>query len=320
MSNDFKYTPAQVGEVAMTLAKGAFQLASLVTRYGPDEFTSGRGDTVFLNVPGVLTASSRALDDVTTSIVLDSLSEREEPIKLATHAISAVGLSEKDLSLDLVDFGRQVLAPQTDAVVDKIESAIERVLAGLPVTDADYSASDPIALFSAARRELRNRGIDVAAEKLVAIVGGNVVDALFDSGALDFDKTGSADALRDGSLGRIRGFEAVESGKVAADEVVFMTTGALYLASRAPKVPEGAPFGQIVNAGGFSLRYLRDYDPMHTQDRSVVSTFVGAGVMPLYKVNRTPESGKQGDTGYARSTVSLDSVTGGAVVKFDTAA
>jgi hypothetical protein len=323
MSNTFnQYTAQQVAEVAAALTKGTFRLASLVAKYGDSSFKEGRGDTVYLNVPGALTAHSRALDDVTNSIVMDSLAEAQEPVKLDVHAYSALGLSEYDLSLGIENFAGQVLKPQVDAVVDKIESTIEAVLAGI-VDDASitYSAADPIKLFTAGRAALRAKGIDVAAADLVAIVGSSVADDLLDSGALDFDKTGSADALRGGSLGRVRGFETLESGRVQAGEVIFMTREALYLAHRAPAVPAGAAFGQTVNGEGISLRYLRDYDPSKTQERSLVSTFIGAGILPLYRVERTQDVGvKQGDGGFVAGSATVTEVAGGAVVKINTAA
>jgi hypothetical protein len=258
---------------------------------------------------------------VTTSIVLDSLTESQEPVKLNVHAYSAVGLSEYDLSLGLQDFSKQVLLPQVDAVVNKIETAIEVTLSGLTEdTTIAYDPTDPVKVFSAGRRALSNKGIDVSSADLVAIVGANIVEDLFDSGALDFDKTGAADALRSGTIGRVRGFEAIESGRVGDDEVIFMTRTSLYLAHRAPAVPLGATYGETVIQDEISLRYLRDYDVTKTQDRSLVSTFVGVGVMPLYKVERTEDVGKQGDVGYVAGSAVVTEVAGGAVVKVITTA
>lgn len=320
MTSSFNYTAAQVAEVAIALANDSFRLASVVTRYGENEFRPGRGDTVYLSVPGALTAHARLLDDVTNAIILDSLTESQEPVKLGTHCYSAVPLSEADMSLNITDFGKQVLAPQSDAVVDKVESAIENVLSAVTPTTATYDPTAPVKVFTAGRAELRSRGIDLAAADLVALVGANVVDDLLESGELDFQKTGSPDALRNGSLGRIRGFETIETGRVGDDEVILFPRSALYLAHRAPVVPEGASFGQTLNRDGFSLRYLRDYDPIHTVDRSVVSTFVGAGVLPLYRVERTQDTGTQGDAGFTAGSATVTEVPGGAVVKIDTAA
>lgn len=321
--NDFNlYTPNDAGGVALALTKLQFRLASVVARYGDDRFKEGRGSTVFLNVPGALTAHSRALDDTTNAIVLDSLTEAQEPVPLDVHSYSAVGLSDYDLSLGLQDFAKQVLVPQVDAVVDKVEATLEGVLAAVTVDAAlTYDAAKPVKLFTAGRAALRAKGIDVAAADLVAVVGANLADALLDSGALDFANTGATDALRGGSLGRIRGFETIETGRIGADEVVFMTRDALYLAHRAPASPLGASFAATVRNEGFSLRYLRDYDPSHTQERSLVSTFIGAGVLPLYKVERTPDSmPRQGDAGFTAGTATVTEVPGGAIVKATIAA
>jgi len=316
------YTAQEAGEVAIALTNGALRLATIVKHYGADRYREGRGNSVYLSVPGALTAHSRALDDTTNEIVLDSLTESQEPISLDIHAYSAVGLSDRDLSLGIQDFASQVLLPQSDAVAARIEAALARTIAGVETTPIPkpYDETDPIRTFTLGRAALTARGIDVAEADLVCVVGSNVTGHLLDSGALDFGKTGESDALREGKLGRVRGFETIESGRIGADEIVFMTSSALYLAHRAPTVPPGASFGQTVTKDRLSLRYLRDYDPRFTQARSLVSTFIGVGVLPLYRVERTEDIGKQGDPGFVAGDATVTEVPGGAIVKFDTAA
>ncbi|WIE76548.1 P22 phage major capsid protein family protein [Curtobacterium sp. MCSS17_007] len=325
MANSFNpnYDARQIAEVAMALYRDNARLASLVAVYDESKFQTGNGNTVYLTVPGALTAHSRGLDDVTNAIVLDAINETREPITLDVHAYSAVALSEADLSLEIGDFSAQVLAPQVDAVSDKIETAVANVIAGIdPEDGVSFNASNPVTLFTKGRSILRARGVDVAAEDLVAIVGSNVADALLDSGMLDYQATGTEDSLRTGALGTIRGFQTVESGRVDDDEVVFMTASGIALAVRAPEVPAGAPFGALVQDPntGMSLRYLRDYDVNTTRDRSLVSTFVGAQVAPLYRVDRTQDTGKQGDNGFTAGTAAVTRVAGGAVAKVSIAA
>jgi hypothetical protein len=310
MSVFVNHTPAQLGEVAIGLANSGFRLGQYVTRYTDKDFRAGGGRTAYLAVPGALTARSRALDDVTSSIVLDEITEQSSPVSLASHYYSAVPIGDAELTLEIQDFGRQVLAPQVDSIVDKVEKSIADAIAGVTPTGATYSSAAPSSAFVRGRRELRNRGVDVAVEPLVAFVGGNVVDDLLETESLSYAKTGSADALRKGSLGALHGFELVESGSIGADEIVFTTRSGLYIATRSPIVPEGASFGAIVQKDGLSMRYLRDYDATKLVDRSVVSTFGGAGISPLYDVTRNYETGE----------TTIDAVPGGAVVKFDTAA
>lgn len=325
MTNNLNpYTAQQAGMTALAIAKGGLRLATMFAIFGPDRYKQGRGNTAYLTVPGVLTAHGRALGDTTNSIVMDALSEAQEPITLDVHAYSAVNLSEYDLTLGLDSFTSQVLGPQADAVAAKIESAIEEALAGV-VEDATivYDAAKPVSLFTKGRAALRAKGIDVAESNLVAIVGSKVADDLLESGALDFASTGTADALRDGHLGRIRGFDSIESGRIKSTEVIFTTRDGLYLAHRSPEVPEGVSFGATVSAGqGIGLRYIRDYDATKASDRSLVSVMVGAGIMPLYKVERTDDTPgkKQGDVGFVAGSATVTEVPGGAVVKVDTAA
>jgi len=307
------YTATEIGQCAIAGIKYALAIGGHVARYTAADFLPGHGGKAYLRIPGALTARSRDLRDETTAVVFDKIAENRISVDLTKHLVSGVALGDAELTLDLKDFVKQVLLPQTDAIADGIEKVLADVLDGVTATDASdgYNEAAPAALFTKGRRALRDRGVDVANEKLVAFVGGNIVDALLDSGALDFSKTGDADALRQGTLGRIHGFTAVETSRgIGADEVVFTTASGIYLATAAPVVPEGANFGETVTKDGLTVRYLRDYDASTLRDRSVVSTFVGAGITPLYEVQRDYDTGE--------ATVS--DVEGGAVVKLTTAA
>ncbi|MEX8057404.1 P22 phage major capsid protein family protein [Microbacterium sp. 16-032] len=317
MANTFQTDTVAVADVAIRLALGAFHLAEVAQRFDSSDFVAGRGDTVYLTVPGALTAHGRTLDDVTTAIISERLSELREPIKLATHDYSAVTLSEADLSLNLVDLGKQVILPQADAVAAKVERALADVIAGITADAAiKFDAAKPVSLFTKGRAALRAKGINVTGEPLVALVGSTVYDALLDSGALDAEKLGGdASALTKGAVGNLRGFEVIESASGAPDEVVFLTKrGSLYLANRAPEVPSGVT-GNKSTREGFELRTIQDYDATYTAQRSVLSTFVGAGILPAYKATRTEDVAVQGDEGFVAGSVTLTPIPGGATVK-----
>ncbi|REC96789.1 P22 coat protein Gp5 [Microbacterium sp. AG157] len=317
MANLFQTDAVAVGGVAIRLAARNFHLAEVAQRFDSSDFTSGRGDTVYLTVPGALSAHGRALDDITNRIISDRLSELREPIRLSTHAYSSVVLTEADLSLNIVDLSKQVLNPQAQAVAAKVEAALATVV-GTIVTDNSikYAAANPVSLFTKGRAALRAKGIDVTQERLIALVGSTVYDTLLDSGALDAEKLGGdAQALTKGAVGRIRGFEVIESTAVGATEVVFMTkTGSLYLANRAPEVPAGV-YGAKVRHETFELRSIQDYDAAYTAQRSVLSTFVGAGILPAYRATRTEDVAVQGAADFVAGSVTLSPIPGGATVK-----
>lgn len=294
MANDF-YTPEQVAALALALVTDDIAIAATFNRDYEDDFGGGRGHSVNVKVPTALKARNRDLDDVTNKIVLDSLTETVRPISLSTHAYSAVGMSEKDMSLDLENFGKQVLAPQALGVAEDIEdTAVAALQAVTETTSIAYSATNPDKTFVAVRKVLRDSGLP--ASGLYAAMGTQIYADLLDADLIkDTSKSGSTEALREASVGRLRGFNLIESNRLEEDEIVFYHRASFTLAVRAPKVPSGANAGASVSSNGFAMRHIFDYDADVTQDRSVVSTFVGAANIPVFKPKplsgSTPQDG-----------------------------
>ncbi|WIC90156.1 major capsid protein [Arthrobacter phage VroomVroom] len=309
MANDF-YTPEQVAKVAVAMAVEDSYLGALVSRNFADDLLGGggKGRTVNVKVPAALIARTRGIDDVTTNIILDSLAETTVPVTLGEHAYNAVGLSEGDMNLDLENFSAQVLAPQVAAVVDYIEEQVADALKAIALnTEIAWDSANPVATFTAIRKHLRDNG--VPSTGLNVVVGTNVYASLLDANAItDASQSGSTEALREGNIGRVRGFNIVESTRVDDNEIVAFHKDAFTLAVRAPAVPVGQ-WGQSVSAGGYSLRYLRDYDVTKTLTRSMVSTFVGVAELPLYKVERD----------YTTNAATVSEVAGGATFRMSIA-
>jgi hypothetical protein len=285
------YTPTQVAAVAAALAKDDSFLSALVSRDFQGDALISAGKTIDVRVPGALIARSRDIDETRDAIVLDSLSERTVPVSLGAHIYNAVILSEGDITLRLEDFAGRVLRPQVEAVVDGLEHLVAEKLRAVPLdATIEHDPSDPVSTFTKIRAKLRQNG--TPATGLVAVVGTAVYAALLDARAItDTSASGSTAALREAQVGLVRGFTIVESTRVDEDEIIAFHRSAFTLVVRAPKVPEGASFGETVNEGGHALRYLRDYDPTHTVDRSVVSTFAGVTAMPLLRVDRDYTAG-----------------------------
>ncbi|GAA2230216.1 hypothetical protein N1031_06910 [Herbiconiux moechotypicola] len=327
MPNTFVYTAPQVAQVAASLVQKDSELSALVSKNYVSEFlgegTGGR--PIAIKQPTTLIARSRTVDDVTSSIVLDQIAEATTTVNLSkTHDYSAVGLSEADLTLNLTDFSAQVLKPQAEAIVDSLEHKVATALLAVPLTtltkpdgadagtDPDvvvFDPANPIPYITRIRKWLRDNGVPQSGMQM--IVGTEVYAALLDAKAItDASESASSEALREGGVGRIRGFNIVESNRVPADEILAFHRDAVTLVTRAPAVPAGASFGASVSEKGFSLRYLRDYDATKTQDRSIVSTFSGVGILPTYKIERD----------YDTRTVSTTALPNGGVIHLDTAA
>jgi len=329
------YTPTQVAKVTAALVAEEAYLSALVSRNFENDLLGGggKGRTVNIKVPTALVARARGIDDTTNAIVLDYINETTVPLTLGTHAYSAVGLSEGDMSLDLSDFSAQILAPQASAVSSYIEDMVRAALlaeSNDSTLAGKWNQSNPVTFFTALRKVLRSKGLPASSLKVV--VGTGVYAAALDANLItDASQSGSTSALRDGQIGRLRGFDIVEDATVPDNFVAAFHRDAYTLAVRAPKTPEGATFGTTVTDHGFNLRYMRDYDAKYTQDRSIVSTFAGIAKMPLYKVTRTQPIGEEGDVisvdnagdkdavvetaTYVAGSATVSTVAGGAVVR-----
>ncbi len=246
-----------------------------------------------VRVPGAVAPQTRGIFDKATPLVLGEIAEKSIAVTLTDHAYTAVALADGDLSLGIEDFARQVLAPQMSAIVKDVERRVAVAMKATPeTTSIAYDAAAPAKAFTAMRRTLRQNGV-TAETPLLAAVGSNVYADLLDAAA-SFDADGTS----------VRGFQIVESTRLAPTEVVAYVKNAFALVVRAPRVPEGASHGASVSEKGFALRVLRDYDASVAADRSLVSTFLGVQSLPL------PVDNENG-------TVTL--VANGGAVRVDTA-
>lgn len=296
MANDF-YTPEQAALVAAKLASEDAFLSALVSRNYADDLMGGGkgGKPVAIKLPTSLIARERGIDDITSSITLDEITETMQTVTLdRKHDYSAVALSEADLSLNITDFSAQVLKPQAEAIVDTLEHKVASALLGVdePTTPiGTYEAAAPERFLTKLRKRLRDQGVNANDSGFQLVVGTGVYADLVDAQAIsDASASGSTAALREAGVGRVRGFNVIESTRVGEDEIVAFHRDAVTLVTRAPVVPQGAAFGAMVSEGGFQLRYIRDYDADKTADRSLVSTFSGVGILPTFKIERDYET------------------------------
>ncbi|QHC70309.1 P22 phage major capsid protein family protein [Rathayibacter sp. VKM Ac-2801] len=277
MPNAF-LTPNNIATVAANLVGRDLNLGALIARDLEADFEPGKGMTVKVRVPGAIASQTKPAADTTTPLVTGKIAEQFVSVELTDHVYNAVVLSEADLDLEIGDFTRQVLDPQTSAITKHVERAVAAALKATPEsTTITYDATNPARTFTAIRSALRAKGV-TAETPIVAAVGSQVYADLLDG------PVGSAGTTFD-SPGVVRGIKVVESTRLAPDEIVAFVKNAFSLVVRAPEVPEGAPFGASVvdrtGAEPFALRWIRSYDGNVAVDRSVVSAFVGVNALPL---------------------------------------
>lgn len=273
--------PNEVAQVANALVRKDLVLGGIVGRNVAANFRAGMGASVDIKKPATLTASTRALGS-TASISTGTLTEAYQTVSITEQAYSAVDLSDADMTLHIADFAEQVLAPQAVAIGEYIETAIASKLATVTASTAlgTYVSTSPDTLFVAARKYLRNQGTPI--NGMIAVVGTDIYADLLNSGKLsDVDTSGSDSALRDATVGRLRGFTIIESNRVPGDELYFFHRDAVQLVLRAPAQPRGAAYAASVAQDGHAITWIMDYDSDTLHDRSVLSVFVGVGLITV---------------------------------------
>lgn len=279
-NNTFNLDLSNVATVAAKLVGADFNLAAFISSDVEAEFAPGKGATIRVPVPAAIPTRTKGITDKTTALVADALTEQYIEVTLADHLYNLAILSEGDLSLDIADYSRSVLAPQTRAIAAKVEALTAARLTATPTTALAYAAATPAKTFTAIRRTLRDRGVGTDA-RFIAAVGSNVYADLLDAPV--------GQGFDDDAKSKVRGFEVIESTRLDADDIVGFIPSAFSLVVRAPQVPQGASYGASIktpildadHGKSFAVRVLNDYDGNVAADRSLVSTFAAVAAMPL---------------------------------------
>lgn len=266
----------------------------------PEEFTGALNDTVNMRIPARRAYRTRVLR-AGTAITNDVSNEFSVPVVLDTDVYNGAPITDEELTLDIVNFGLQVLQPQTRAVAEGVEDMIIDEIqgatypAGMTInadaTDMQVSSlTDWYFVFARAARLLDDQ--NVSKLDRYAIVANDVAEQIRRSDRFTrFDSQGqtAADTVRTGAIGEIAGFQVIPTSGIESGQAFCYHRTAFVLATRAPKVPQGATFGQsqslgdapgeIGYVGGIGARWLMDYDYTNTTDRSLVDTYVGTATV-----------------------------------------
>lgn len=260
-------------------------IAPLVTTMLPgDNFKGAKGDTVVLKVTDGSIATAREYDfrGRTGPIVLDDIFQTggNFSVKLNKHFVSATGLEDEHFTLDDITFAQDVLAPQVEAVAQKMETATVNAFRNLSfkhVIPFD-AADDPFLVTLEARRVMDSEKVAPRSGR-VHLVGSDIAAAWLASDRLSkYESTGETGtpALRDAVIGRLAGAPVIEHNGLRPDEGYYLHSTGLLVANVAPAVPRGATTGDAgLSSKGYGLRWIQDYDANYLRDRSVVSSFYG---------------------------------------------
>lgn len=283
-------TAQGISSLAVALLTRRIVLPATVSRIPGGEFAGANGDTITIRVRQPRSAQVQTTPG--TAINFSQISETPVNVTLR-HLYDAVHVTDEELSLELEDFGRQVLEPQVRAVAIGGEDELATAMNNL-VTDATLDLS-PV---SGTVAEETDRVIKLARETLSEAdvpMGNRFLACAPDFVTLllgvekfvraDATGDGRSSAIRDAVMGRIYGFTVVESNGLTASTAVAYHESGFAFANRTPVIPRGVA-GQSATSteDGIGLRHIMQYQPANLQDQSVLTTFAGASVVDADRV------------------------------------
>lgn len=282
MANSF-IKADQIVQAAALLLEREIVLPRLVWTQPDASFVGALNDTVTLRVPATLDARTRTMRS-SSGLTADDLTETSVPVVLDTHVYNLLNITDEQLTLDITDFARQVLAPQITAIAEGCENVIASALqsaTAADIVDVDTSgapaAGEALAAALEASRILNANNVPRSGRVLV--LGSSLESWFLQDSVINNHNSGNRDALDDATITRVAGFTVVGSNALSPNEGYAFDRYAVAFANVAPAVPAGAADGARTSAGGVAMRYLRDYNPTNSTgpvDRSLVDAFVGA--------------------------------------------
>lgn len=276
------YTPQQAARSTLAALRWLTSLPRTVRTDFAADFVAGRGAVINVRKPisaGTARTYTAADRTARNAIVFDDLTEATVPVTLSDQVYKAVRLPDDFATFTLQSLEQQVLVPQAESVVDGLTAPLITEMQTI-ATDADVPAitlagTNALEVITKARSELNRRKVPFANRFLA--VGTNIAEAILNLEQLtDASRSGSTGALREATIGRIRGFEVIEDPALDANTGIAYHTDAFAFVTRPSRSPEGAAKSATVAQDGFSLRWLQHYNPLQLEDQSVVDTFVGA--------------------------------------------
>lgn len=239
--------------------------------------TMAKNDTVSIRLPAYAPARTRVLRGG-RPLTVDELFENKVDVTLDTDVYKRVNIDDEHLTLDIADFGAQVLNPIMGGIVEQLEQEVADVITGATYAQTlthTAGTDDPYGTVVAARARLNGAFVPFAGR---AIVTGSD----FESELLTSDKfvnasaSGSTNTLREAQIGRVAGFDVYSSPALPPDEAYAFHRTAYAMVQRAPVVPDGAPWGAVQSYQGLAIRAARVFDPNNVRDQFVANSYVGA--------------------------------------------
>lgn len=200
MANTF-LTAQQIAREALIRLHSNMVMAGLVFTDYSSEFAK-EGDTIEVRKPAVFIA-----DEFGGTINLQDVGESSVLVKMDHIADVSVQVTSKELTMNIENFGTQILDGATLAIAEKVDRELCGLYKDIPYVSGT-SGSTPSALtdIAAVRKVLNNNRVPMDSRNAVWTPDAEANLITLPS-IVNAEKSGSTAALREASMGRVFGFD-----------------------------------------------------------------------------------------------------------------
>lgn len=252
-------------------------LSDMVTRIDGGQFVGALGDEVFHTLDAATRARDYEWRTRNAPIVMDEIFRNKIAVRLTDHTYSGNKFTDEEEKLDLVSYSREILAVQVRALVRRLNNKVQTALSTAPfkiTTLSAAAANDPFDKALEWQAALDDQG--TPDDDRILLLGSNAFRWMAKAdGIVKYDAEQARTVFRRGVFGEVAGFQVKKSTVLGPNEIYAVDRSWAVMANVAPVVPDGATWGARLQADGYGLRVIRDYDAAYLSDRSIVSTFTG---------------------------------------------
>lgn len=282
-------TPSVIASSALATLYNTTVLLPLVNRDYQGDFQGRQGDTITVRTPATFVAK-----EFSTEIELQTPEEGSFTVKLDKLLDVSFPVTSKEFTLELDRFEERLLNPAMEAISQSVDGRLAEALVDAAAKEGGggtakgegSSAGDRHKAFRRSRAILGRKKLPNS--ERYAVLSPEAVEAITgDSLVLQANTSASTQALREGSVGRLSGFDTYESqvmsdeslgGNVQSAEGVAFHRSAVAAVTRTLEAPEGVAASQVSvqNYKGLGLRVVKDYNITKKQDVISVDLLFGA--------------------------------------------
>jgi hypothetical protein len=272
--------PTVIVNTALGVLRRELVLPNLVWRDAAGDFAGALNDTISIRLPAYAKARTRVLRSGSAR-TRDNIAEQKVDVTLNTDVYKDIKISDEELTLDIKNFGLQVLNPVLAGVAETIEDQLIATIQGATYAKSiafTYATGDVWKDIILPARELLNKARVPQAGRVLAVGSGIETAMLGTALFVQAQQSGNTNALEEAVIGRKAGFTIVSVPGLGPNEAYAFHQTAYVMSNRAPVVPAGAPFGASQSYDGMAMRVVRVLDSSTIQDILAVDSWTGSNV------------------------------------------